>query len=439
MPGKFFTFGFETELFTINESGELTNEVDRFISLMGGRKRIHSHMREEVFHSMLEMGAYPGRGVRKVWLRYLENLRATIDAGEKNGIKLLPLCTYPGKSRPKMRDNKWYAAQSAFLGRNRFSRAIRICAFHSHYSLPRGVVGKSTRQIRKLRYSRAKDIFLNQYNFLVAADPACITFCQSSPFTEGEHFAKDSRTLLYRDMALEEGGRRIYGLYFEHPVFGGLPDYEYTLADLRHMSAKRKQKFIEMMHSKGLEVPKKLSKAPDLKFMWGAIRVNRVGTIEYRGTDMNHPSYLIASSYLLSLALRLIKREGLQMLPSDIGLREPFKREGDTVYLPPFYFVKRIEKLSTLRGLESRRVQNYCAALLNFVTRNSKKKDLELISPIIRMLGRKKTVSDDVLGFARKKGYRTGGLPAGVAREISLSHSELLSRDVDNTLKLLSS
>lgn len=438
MPGKFSTFGFETEFFTINENGKLTNEVDRLTSLMKGRKRISSHLRNEVFHSMLEMGAYPGRKIHKVWLAYLENLRTVVDVGEKNGIKLLPLCMYPGKSRPRMRESRWYAAQSEFLGKQKFSRAIRICAFHSHYSLPRGVVGKGTRQIRRLRYSRAKDIFLNQYNFLVAADPACINFCQSSPFTEGEHFAKDSRTMLYRDMALEEGGRRIYGLYFEHPLFGGLPGYEYTLADLRHMSAKRKQKFMEMMHSKGLEVPKKLASAPDLKFMWGSIRVNKAGTIEYRGTDMNHPSYIAASSYLLALALNMIKRYNLQMLPSDIGLKEPFKREGDTVYLPPFYQVKRIEKLSTIRGLESRRVQNYCNSLFNFITRNAKKKDMKLLGPISRMLSRKKTVSDDILDFVRRKGYPLDDVPGEVFREVALGHSELLSRDLERTLETLS-
>ena len=438
MPGKYPTVGFETEFFTINEKGALVNKADWLMSLLKTKRRIHSHLREEVFHSMLEMGAHPGRKMANVWIRYLENLQKVINIAGEDGLKLLPLSTYPGKSRPKMREGAWYNAQSSFLGKQIFSRAIRICAFHSHYSLPKGVIGKNIQQIRKLRYSRAKDIFLNQYNFLVAADPACITFCQSSPYTEGEHFAKDSRTMLYRDMALEKGEKQIYGLFEQHPMFGGLPNYEYTLADLRNMSAKRKRKFIEMMRAKGLDVPAKVRDRSDLRFMFGAVRVNRVGTIEYRGTDMNYPSYLLATSYLVKLAFDAIKKQNLQMLPSDIGLTEPFKREGDTIYLPPFYQVKRLEKTSTLRGISSKKLADYCSALFSFVLRNATRKDMKRLAPISDILEKKKTVSDDILEYVKKQGYGKESVPNEILREVAVDSSDWLSKDVQKTLDVLS-
>ncbi len=438
MPGKFPTFGFETEFFTIDEEGNLVHKADDVIDLLKDKKRIHSHLRKEVFYSMLEIGAYPGRKLKKVELRYLENLRTTIDLCSGQGIKLLPLTCYPAKSRPKMRKNPWYDMQAKFLGKQKFSRAIRICAFHFHYSLPRGLVEKSTTQLRRLRYSKAREIFLNQYNFLIAADPACITFCQSSPFIEGEHFAKDARTLLYRDMVLEEGGRRIYGLYAEHPMFGGLPNYEYTLADLRNISAERKDAFLAILHSKGMNLPPKVLKRSNLRFMWGSVRINRVGTTEYRGTDMNHPSYIFSTAYLLKLALNTIKSQNLQMVPSDIGLKEPFKREGDVVYLPPFSRVKSVEKRSTLRGFESRRVHNYCSALFNFVVKNAKRKNMKKLKTISKMLREKKTVSDEILRFVRKKGYKPDNVPNEVLKEVALVHSARLSTDVDETIKLLS-
>ena len=438
MPGKFPTFGFETELFTIDEEGTLVNKVDALAGLLESKKSVHSHIHEEVFRSMLEIGTYPGRSLGSVWHRYLENLSKVIETGEKHGILLLPLATYPGKSRPKMRKRSWYSAQSKFLGKQKFFNSIRICAFHSHYSLPRGLIERNTRQIRAFRYSLAKNIFLNQYNFLVAADPACLTFCQSSPFSEGKHFAKDSRAMLYRDMVLEEDGNNVYGLFAEHPLFGGLPNYEYTLADLRHMSAKRKSKFIEMMHLKGLEVPPKIQEMSNLKFMFGSIRVNKVGTIEYRGTDMNYPSYLLATSYLVKLALDMIKSQGLQAFPSDIGLKEPFKREGSTVYLPPFYKVKQIEKLSAIRGLESRRVQDYCSALVNFVVRNAKKKDMKRLLPITKMLREKRTVSDEILKFVTKLGYSPDYAPSSVLKEVALAHSERLSKDISQAIRSVS-
>ena len=437
MPGKFPTFGFETEFFIIDEEGNLINKSDDVINLLKDKKRIYNQLRKEAVYSMLEFGAYPGRKLKKVELRYLENLRTTIDLCGEEGIKLLPLTGYPAKSRPKMNINPWYAMQAKFFGKQKFSRAM-LCAFHFHYSLPKGLVEKSTTQLRSLRYSRAREIFLNQYNFLIAADPACITFCQSSPFIEGEHFAKDARTLLYRDMVLEEKGKKIYGLYAEYPLFGGLPNYEYTLADLRKMSAERKEAFLAILHSKGMDLPPKVLKRSNLRFMWGSVRINRVGTIEYRGTDMNHPSYIFSTAYLLKLALNTIKSQNLQMLPSDIGLKEPFKREGDVVYLPPFSRVKSIEKCSTLYGFESKRVHNYCSALFNFVVKNAKRKNMKKLKTISKMLREKKTVSDEILKFVRKKGYKPDDVPNEVLKEVALVHSARLSKDVDETIKLLS-
>ncbi|MBD3389341.1 hypothetical protein GF415_00075 [Candidatus Micrarchaeota archaeon] len=244
--------------------------------------------------------------------------------------------------------------------------------------------------------------------------------------------------MLYRDMALEEKGKKIYGLFEQHPLFGGLPNYEYTLADLRNMSAKRKRKFIEMMHAKGLEVPAKLQDRSDLRFMFGAVRVNRVGTIEYRGTDMNYPSYLLATSYLIKLAFDEIKKQNLQMLPSDIGLTEPFKREGDTVYLPPFYQVKRLERCSTLRGLASKPVTEYSSALFSFVLRTAKRKDRKRLEPISRMLQQKKTVSDEILDYVKKQGHGLGKVPNEILRGVALDSSERLSIDVEKTIKMLS-
>lgn len=438
MPGKFPTVGFETEFFTMDEGGRLINRADALMGLLEGKKRVRHHLREEILHSILEFGAYPGRSLKETGRRYLENLRIVIDAGEENGIKLLPISCYPGRSRPRMRKKTWYTTQSLLLGRNKFSRAMRTCGFHFHYSLPKGLVEKETTRLRSLRYSEARKIFLNQYNLLVAADPACITFCQSSPLTEGEHFAKDSRLLLYRDMVLESGKKDVYGLYYEHPMFGGLPHYEYTLADLRGVCAKRKVNFIEMLHAKGIRVHQEVLRKSDLRFMWGAIRINRIGTIEYRGPDMNHPSYLFSTAYLVKLALDAIKSQGLRMLPSDIGLKEPFKREGNRVYLPPFSMVKRLEKKSALKGFDSMSVHKYCSAFFRFVTRTARRRDMARLKPIVRMLERRKTVSDDVLDFVKKKGYSADNAPPEVLRELSLFHSELLSRDTDSTIKLLS-
>ena len=436
---KSTTVGFETEYFTLDEEGTLTNEVDKLMGLLKNNKRIYQNLREEVFHSMLEFGASPGRSFKEVYLRYFNNLKKLIEVGEQNGIRLLPLTCYPAKSQPKMRNVPWYTTQSQLLGSKTFSDAVRICAFHFHYSLPRGVVEKSTKRIKSLVYSKAKDIFLNQYNFLIAADPACITFCQSSPYWEGEHFAKDSRTLLYRDMVLETGAKKVYGLYVNYPMFGGLPNYEFTLEDLRNMSIKRKNAYLGILHSRGLRLTRDVAYSPELGFMWGAIRVNKVGTFEYRGTDMNHPSYILAVGYLLKLALDEIRRQELQMLPSDIGIKEPFRREGNTVYLPPFSTLKSLEYLSTIYGFDNSSVHSYCSALFNFVLKNARRKKLKRLEVIKGMLERKKTVSDDVLDLVRKNGYEPTDVPDSFLKYVALYHSKKLSGEVDKAIELLSS
>ncbi|MBN2122219.1 hypothetical protein JW721_04150 [Candidatus Micrarchaeota archaeon] len=436
MPGKFPTMGFETEFFTIGENGGLLDKADGAINLLSKKKRVHLHMRKEVFRSMLEVGAYPGRQLREVERKYLCNLREILDVCSGHGLRLLPLGCYPAKADSKLRETPFTLAQARLYGKKRYKYSLSTVGFHFHYSLPRGIVEKSSRTIRSLRYSKAKDTFINQYNFMVAADPALITFCQSSPFHKGRHFAKDARVAVYRDLILDKEG--ISGIHTEHENFGGLPGYEYTLHDLKVMSSRRKETFIGLLKSHCIPVPPRIRKFSNLRFMWGAVRVNRLGTLEYRGPDMNMPSILFSSSYLARLALGMIKSQNLQMLPSDIGLEEPFKREGDTVYLPPFSKLKKLELRSALRGFESQQVHRYCSALFNFVVRNARKKDMKRLDAVSKMLLKKKTTSDEILEFVEKKGYSPDSVPNSVLREVALMHSERLYPDVEKTIRLLS-
>lgn len=436
MPGKFPTMGFETEFFTISERGQLLDKADSAINLLSKRRRIHVHMRKEVFRSMLEVGAYPGRKLRDVERKYLINLRGILEVCEEHGIRILPIGCYPAKARSRLREKPFTIAQAKLYGRRKYMDSLRICAYHFHYSLPKGIVEKSSRTIRSLRYSKAKDTFINQYNFMIAADPAIITFCQSSPFHDGKHFAKDSRVVVYRDIILKNEG--ISGIHAEHENFGGLPGYEYTLHDLKVMSSRRKETFIQLLKSHRIPVPPRIGKFSNLRFMWGAVRVNRVGTLESRSADMNYPSIIFSASYLAKLGLGLIKSQNLQMLPSDIGLKEPFKREGDIVYLPPFSKLKKLELRSALRGFESKQVHGYCNALFNFVVRNSKKKDMKQLDAVSTMLSRKKTTSDEILEFVEKEGYSPDSVPNSVLREAALECSERLHSDVEKTIKLLS-
>lgn len=426
--------GLEVELFTLDSDGNLIHESDKLFELLKGRNLSH-HLREEISFSMVELGAKPGEHVRSTARAFLENLRTIVEVAEKNDIYLLPLGCYPAKSIPKFRKKPWYDQQVALFGKKKMRYAEKVCGFHFHYSLPKGIVSKNLGSIKSLRCSVAKDVFINQYNFLVASEPACITFCQSSPFVDGRHFAKDCRTMLYRDLSIPG---EVYGLYSSAPEIGGLPNYEFTLEDLRYLAGKRKGIYLTMLQEKGIKIGE-VAAYPELKFMWGPIRINKIGTFECRGLDMNHPQYLFGVASLLKLALEEIKKQNLQTLPSDIGIKEPFKIEGDIVYLPPFSTVKSLELLSSRYGFDNSSVHSFCRALFSFVSKISGKGNSNFLSIIKKMLDEKKTVSDDILGLVRKNGYDPKNVPDEFLKYIAAYHAKKLSDEIEPTIKLYSS
>lgn len=431
------TLGIEVEYFTIDENGELTPKGNSLYSLSKEYDRLSKMIHEEVSYSMVEMVTKPQRNLKKLESEFLKDISMLIKAGNEKGIKLLPLGCYPGRKKPKLKDKPRYNMQ-AFLLENFKEYIGRICGFHFHYSLPKGIVEKSTKKVKQLRYSKEKEIFLNQYNFLVASDPACITFTQSSPLAYGKHFAKDCRTILYRDMTIQD---KIRGLWSDYPLFGGLPNYEFTLEDIKNTSISRKNTIVDLLHGKGYltkEITNEVFFSSDLRFMWGPIRVNQVGTIEYRGPDMTLPSIMFSASYLLRLALDIVKEQKLKALPSDIGIKEPFKKEDNTVYLPPFTIVKSMEYLSSRYGFENSSVKDYCSAFFNFVIRNSKKKDMKRLERVQKMLETGKTLSDEILELVEKNGYDPQEVPDEFIRYINLYYSKKLEKEVQERMKLFS-
>lgn len=425
--------GIESEFFTVNKEGKLLNKADRIIDLLKNTK-VAGFIQEEIGHSMLEINSKPEKNIGILAVNYLKQLKDVIKTAEKEEIFLLPLGCYPAKSKPRIRKRSWYKNQSAVLGKKNFHYVTKICGLHFHYTLPKGIVGSEER-IKSLQRSYAKDIFLNQYNFMIAADPACITFAQSSPFVDGKHIAKDSRTLIYRDMSIKNG---VHGLYSTHPILGGLPNYEFTLEDLRHLASKRKNLYLDILYEKGVPVKDAIF-YPELKFMWGPLRVNKIGTLEYRGMDITLPGYVFAVAALLRTALRGIMELNLQVLPSDIGEKEPFKIEDQIVYLPPFSIVKSTEFLSTVYGFENSSVYSYCEAFFRFVSKISEGEEKEQFSFIKDMLKKKKTLSDEILGLVKKNGYSPDDVPDEFLQYVAVYYARLLEKDIDRTIEFFES
>lgn len=63
---------------------------------------------------------------------------------------------------------------------------------------------------------------------------------------------------------------------------------------------------------------------------------------------------------------------------------------------------------------------------------------LKLIKPFQEMLSKRKTVSDEVIGYARKRGYKRGDeITNKLAADIALRHSERLLKEIVLTRKMI--
>lgn len=419
-------YGLEVEMFTLDSEGRMVDKGPEIIAAVEGT-RLGKFVRREISKCMVELGAKEKRSVRECALSFLDNMEKLLDVSERLGYHLLPLGTHPGRRMPRLETSEWYDAKKALLGRDTLKEG-RISGFHFHYTLPEGIVERKTQRITSLRRSVARDIFLQQYNFLVAADPAILTFCQSTPFWMGYHWAKDCRVLIYRDLRVDRKGRSLHGIHHYMPIFGALPPYEFTLEDLRMMADLRKAEWLRMLERKRFPT-NKIAGYPTLKFMWGPLRVNKVGTFEYRGPDMNQPSVIFMTSRMLVYALKALEQQGISVLPSDIGTDEPFALENETVYVPPHATLKHMEWQSVTSGFDSEGIRRYCSRLFSLVEKLSGKG--RRLSLLKKMLDERKTVSDGMLEMVRKNGYSTDEeVPEDMLNHIALFHAQKLRGEI---------
>jgi hypothetical protein len=429
--------GLETEFFTINQEGKLIDGSDKLFEAVKGKKSEH-YVRHEYSKAMFELGAEPKRKISDTANAFMENLEEVLEITDKLGMLLYPLATHPGREIPKSRSKPWYDAIKLILGKKEVDASFgRVCGFHWHYTLPEGIIKRDTEMIKGLERSKAREIFLQQWNFLVAMDPVGSTFCQASPYWNGFHHGKDCRTLIWREMSTT-GPDPLRGIYYYHPIFGALPKYEFTLEDLRVFADKKKTEWLKLLEQKQFPT-NEIATVPALKFMWGPLRVNKIGTFEYRGPDMNHPQVIFSVASLLRFALEAIEKNELRVLPSDIGISEPFTLEDDTIYVPPFARVKYYEFQASVLGLESDDLYEYANKMFNLVIKISGRGSSKNLKLIRNMLRSRKTISDEVLDMVKKNGYDPKEeLPEDFANHIALYHARKLHEEIDETKKLLS-
>jgi hypothetical protein len=427
--------GFEVEMFTIDDKGFIVNKADNLLEKFSNSKKIT--IKKECAKNIIEIASYPDMNIKNTMGNLLKELEILVPLAEKEGISFYPLGTYPGKFQPSMRDDTKYDFKKRLFGKERFKIAGRCVGFHCHYTLPTGIFDTELRVLKMIVRSKIKDSFVNSYNMLIAADPALSCFMQSSPYYQGRFIGKDSRVIMYR------GGKPFNnktGLYAKFQEFGGLPQYRLTNLDIMDMISNRYEEWKTKLMRIGINIQALTLYQSILDTSWNPIKVNAKGTLEQRGVDMNHPTLIIGMGVLMKYLLKNLQEEFYSVIPSEIAIKEPFKVEGDVIYIPPLSHVRdNLQRISAVDGLENEEMHRYCKRFLRFVDNNIPKDKKRLMIPFKKMIEDKKTISDEILQYTKKQGYAKGEpIPDTLAAKIALLHSKRFLKEIELSRQIVS-
>ena len=427
--------GMELEFFTIDNEGRMINAADRLISEVK-KKYPKIDIGKECGKSMVEITSFPNEQISDTMLHLLENMESILLVAEKEEISVYTLGTYPGSFVPEMRRDKPYVIKENIFGKKRFLIAGRCVGFHCHYTLPWGVFDNKQKILKRLHRSKNQQTMVGSYNLLIAMDPALTTFMQSSPFYQGRFIGKDSRVIVYR------GGEDFdypQGLYANYRPFGALQPYKQTNTDMLDIIFRKYEEWKNLIQKLDVNLRVFSKHGSILDTAWNPVKVNAVGTLEQRGMDSNHPMYLTAAATVIKYILKFVQEENIHVMPSDIGNVEPFKVEGDKLYIPPHTHVRKVlQRNAAYEGLDNDEVYNYCKSMLRLAADVIPKDRAHLLDPFKKCIDERKTVSDEILEFAKKKGADIKEtLPKSIAQEIAIEHASRIYKEIILTKKTL--
>lgn len=428
--------GMELELFTLDNCGNMISAADKIIKEVK-KKYPNAGITKECGKNMIELASFPNEQISDTMENLLDNMENILLLAEKEEVNIFPLATYPGVFTPEMRRDKPYQIKEQIFGKNRFLIAGRCVGFHCHYTLPWGVFDNKQKVLKKLHRSKNQQTMVGSYNLLIAMDPALTTFMQSSPFYQGKHIGKDSRVIVYR------GGEDFdypQGLYANYHPFGALQPYKQTNTDMIDIIFRKYDEWKSILQKIDVNLRVFSKHGSILDTTWNPVKVNAVGTLEQRGLDTNHPMYITSAAMAIKYILRFVQEENINVVPSDIGNMEPFKVEGNVMYIPPHTHVRKfLQRYAAYEGLDHNEVYEYCKRMLKLAQQCAPKDRAHLLDPFKKIIDERKTVSDEILGFAKKKGVdpKKETLPKSVACDIALEHSKRLFKEIVLTKKIL--
>ena len=116
-----------------------------------------------------------------------------------------------------------------------------------------------------------------------------------------------------------------------------------------------------------------------------------------------------------------------------------FKVEKDIIYISPYPYVRNVlQKNSAYKFLESYEVYDYCRKFLRFAESTIPKGRLKLIKPLKEIINKRKTVSDELPDYARKRGFRKNeAITNKLGAEMALAHSKRLLKEIILTRNMI--
>jgi len=229
----------------------------------------------------------------------------------------------------------------------------------------------------------------------------------------------------------------IKGLYSQLPQYGSLPNYIFSISELATRVELQQKRFMEFAKKKYPDIVDELRERHMHEFYWGPIRISKYGTIEYRGLDMNSPSFIMAAALLLKKTFERVKKDNLRVLPSDIGMRDPFLIEGNVLHVPPYSYVAGVlQKKAAINGTDSSTIRDYIKRLVNFAFKDKKELKKKRYARINQILITGKNRSDMILKDAVNMHWTRGTpLKDDIAKKLALASADELEREIRNVLE----
>ena len=431
-PLKISKTGLEIEFFTLGETGEMVYKGPNLIKKVQ-KKYPSTAIIEECGKNMIEIGCYPCINTYNPAMDLIKSIEKTIKTAKKNKLRLYGFGTYPGKSKTKITEaTKSYNVKEKIFGKETFSLATKAIGFHHHYAFPKGVFDEEKKELKLLVDSKLKRSLINSYNFEIAIDPILTLLTQSSPFFEGKLLAKDSRMLIYR------GGKKLNykGVYNKYQQVGGLPPYKQTATDLIRSLKNRQQRWGRLIKKVDPSLNIDTIYPFKLNISWNPVKINKLGTLEQRGMDMNYMSILLGVSALIKFSLKKIQREFIEVIPSDRGINEPFKIKKGVMFIPPHTHIReKLQKASAYEGYKNKELYEYTKKFYKFAKSVSPEFYYPMYKKIEDMINKKTSVSDEIINFAKRKNLITkkGTISEKSANIIALHFSKKFEKDLKET------